>query len=384
MRSLCETFAICIGSLLLVSFQTGFTSDLQTRSSSLAQHIEQEGNYSDLSFSELQSICKIVHVLQSKPKVKRVTIYRSQEVSGTFYRLASSDEVLYCPPKTDKFMLGKGSIKKVYKSLFFTRTQGEVVAAGIGNNSMDCEIKALRSIPFPPHLGLYRCSFTLSNGQRILAIRYYNMSSLRFMRSKGLPLSRRERLFVAKYIIETLMIMHRMKVAHRDLHDGNIVVNRAKDGTISAGLIDFGRAISLSHFVSTKPQGSPYRNPPEILLHSFSSIDQKQADIFALGCCFYRLFFGKMYSGSYMYTPKRAKHMKENERKALYENVKRKYAAEFAKLQETLHQTTGSEAPLSAMEILKKNIFLMIDPEPKKRISLSQMKKMIDAAMRTE
>ena len=370
-------------------FPTGFLDSIQScllknqpsRSFTLARQIQREYPYHDLPFSELESICKIALTLQTKSKEKHVKIYHSYRTPGTFYRLASGNEVLYCPPAIDMFLLRKGSIKKVYKALFFTSSNVEIVAAGIGNKTMDQEIKVLRSLHFPQALRAYRCSFALPQGKRMLALRYYNKGSLRSMRSHRQFLTVRERLFVAKDSIQSLMLMHRMHVVHRDLHDGNVVVHRAEDGTISAGLIDFGRSIFLSHGTSSRPQGSPYRNPPEILLKEYSKIDQKQADVFALGCCFYRLFFGKMYRGSYMYNPRSVKHMKQIERKTLYSYVKKRYETEFSLFNEKNAHSTDPQEPLSPMAIFKKNIFLMIDPEPENRVSLSLIAKMIDAAI---
>ena len=97
-------------------------------------------------------------------------------------------------------------------------------------------------------------------------------------------------------ICEVLMDIHKLKLIHRDLKPGNIMIDKKKDGTPTAYLIDFGTSKIASHTVSqTQTQSGTvaYMAPENFCVNVNSdnegSIDiSAKFDVWSMGCliCF--------------------------------------------------------------------------------------------------
>lgn len=337
----------------------------------VARQLHQKHKYQDQSQDAVCKICSLAEKLLKKSTPKYLEVHTPLNVEGTFYRLPHQNALLYCPPMKEKFMLGEGAFKKVYKGIFFNESGAEVVAIGIGGRSLASEGRCMQSIPFQDHVNMFRCSFALPHGKQMLVSRYYNVGSLRASRKLKIFLPFKEKLIVAQDTVAALITMHEKGIVHRDIHDGNIMLNRKPDGTISAGLIDFGRSLSHSMQCKDKPQGSPHRNPPEVLLKAFSHISQKKADIFAMGCTLYRLFFGKLFPSAQIYDCRIVKSMNLGQRYAMYKKVEEMYREEWRQLEHS-----GKISP--KLKALKENILKMLHPEAEKRIELKKIAKAIE------
>ena len=96
---------------------------------------------------------------------------------------------------------------------------------------------------------------------------------------------------IMKQCLEGLSELHNIKIAHRDLKPGNIMINKDCRPII----IDFGfsEEINKSKFLF-QACGSPGFIAPEIIdSQSRNNIDYLKADIFSLGVIFYSLYTTK-------------------------------------------------------------------------------------------
>ena len=260
--------------------------------------------------SHLGEIERRARQLLDRPEANMLKIVRFDSLNGSFFILPVSHQVLYAPPFSDRYMVGKGVYKKVYKGFLFTKEGKEKVAVGVGTSpTIVYESKLVKEIPFPESVKPFRAAFDLSRGRHVLVLKYYNKGSLRRNCSESNPFSRREKIKIARDVLACLLAMHRGQMAHRDLHDGNILLHECHDGTIKASIIDFGRSCYITKRKCDKPQGTAHRNPPEALITPFCEVDKQRSDLFAFGCFLYRLFLEEHYEIAYLYDCRKVHEM---------------------------------------------------------------------------
>jgi len=199
------------------------------------------------------------------------------------------------------------------------------------------------------------------------------MGSCSALRQKGVQLNVQQKLSIAHDVLLSLIAMHGKSYAHRDLHDGNILVHRFKNGSYSAGLVDFGRTLHMFAKSRKTPQGASRRNPPEVLLIPMKKVSKKASDIYALGCFFFNLFFEREYDGATVFNVHEVPNMSEQEKKKIYALVKEKYAAECELFQTLICSKAGNESGETTIDTFENVIFRMIHPDPDARISLKEV-----------
>jgi serine/threonine protein kinase len=343
-----------------------------------ADSLSHEYASSVFTHSKLNHIYQIAEDLQKKPWNVGLHEYHFKGVLGSFYKISTKQSILYSPPLEDEFMVDKGALKRVYKALFFTPISREVVAACVGPKKAILQEDAIFKIIGALEETPYRCSFPLSNDRYMLVLQYYNLGSLRKLRDANVHFDDKQKLSLAKCLVDALKTLHENNIAHRDIHDGNILIRKMRDGKMKAGLIDFGRSCSLKEKTITVPQGAPYRNPPEILFLSYAAVDKKRSDIYALGCSLYYIFFSKIYTAAFLLDIKTMKLLSSQEKERNFNRIQKEYKSQFKEFQDTVISKSKS---LTSMDILKQTIFQMIQPNPEKRIDLTEVSLRINEAL---
>lgn len=378
MRYLLYTFAFCLSCYFFFDPQFFFVRTIPRGSHELAEHVVHEYKYIDISLQRIQQASAIADMLLEKQEPRAAEEWTFRGVKGIFYRAPSVEGVLYCPLKNASSLLGRGCHKKVYRAIYFTKNQAEVVAACFGDHSIVEEGKALRLVSLGTSSSPFRCFFQITQDKYVLVIRYCNLGGLSSLRKKGVTWTLSEKLLIAQDLVRALLEIHRKGLAHCDLHDGNILLHRTKEGMLHAALIDFGRARSLYSKKKDRPQGARTRNPPEVLSQPFKSINKKQADIFALGCCFFKLFFNQEYTPVRLYDVHEVKKMDNTQRLAHYERVIQEHEAICSRIRSWISVSENG----ACLEPLYEKILLMVHPDPRNRAECEEVIEILDNVMK--
>ena len=190
--------------------------------------------------------------------------------------------------------IGEGSFGKVYKGIY----KGKEIAIkklklDQDANAFDIinEINSVRLCDhnkIPKFYGVWKNSKNYFN----LIFEFVNGETVDKCLNK---LKEEEKFKIILEVCEVLMDIHKLKLIHRDLKPGNIMIDK-KDGVLTAYLIDFGTSKIASHTVSqTQTQSGTvaYMAPENFCVNVNSdnegSIDiSTKFDVWSLGCliCF--------------------------------------------------------------------------------------------------
>lgn len=118
----------------------------------------------------------------------------------------------------------------------------------------------------------------------------------------GEPLSRvwadlsvEQKALLLKHVAEALHAAHKLGLVHRDLKPGNIMVERAEDGSLHPYVVDFGLVRELgaeSLTVDGAAIGTPSFMAPEQAAGETARIDRR-TDVYALGATLYAVLGGQ-------------------------------------------------------------------------------------------
>lgn len=231
---------------------------------------------------------------------------------GITYILAKkariSHDVEYIP-KNDfvfihlpKKILGVGYKKVVSKSILYNIERPEIVAHLQQSGGMDREFKITESLN--GHEGIFEVMAISKNKihgnlKTSLFSKLYKPGSLDRVFNRNIHFSFKEKVAMALNVIKGLEHMHLHGIAHNDLGPKNHLVNiirnsQTGDLDITHVLADFGRSRSYRYLHGYKPQGNTlYKAPEGFLQNTLSGSAYKRCDIFALGCVYFRLFYGR-------------------------------------------------------------------------------------------
>lgn len=201
-----------------------------------------------------------------------------------------------------KQILGVGYKKTVSKSILYSIDAPEIVAHLEQSGDMDREFKITQRLT--GHDGIFEVIAQSQNKikrnlRTALFSKLYKPGSLDRVFTLNIHFSFKEKIEMALNVIKGLEYMHLHGIAHNDLGPKNHLVNIVKNSQtggrdITHVLADFGRSRRYSHLRGYNAQGNTlYKAPEAFLKASLSGSDYKRCDIFALGCVFYRLFYGR-------------------------------------------------------------------------------------------
>jgi serine/threonine protein kinase len=183
---------------------------------------------------------------------------------------------------------------------------------------------------------------------------------------------------VLSQLVEQVAIMHKDGFAHRDIKTKNVLFRREPEDEIKVRLIDFGHAIKMAASATTKKDryhhyGTVRYGSPELLDSSYllpQLVAQRQAeDMYALGCFLYELLFFKQIPWA----------------KEYYQAAKEQHNLEMrvttlAKQRETYQQLVAAYAdPETVFEKLAAVCFCLLDPNPKTRMTITQLSGVISS-----
>jgi len=201
----------------------------------------------------------------------------------------------------EKFLLGEGRKKKVYKTILYDRKHPIIMARGVSECNVLKEMRAMEALHGLP--GLIQAEGLLqhrdpSSKKRLMTIitRIYNGDSLdSFLKNRRLKLTLKEKVKIARDVTQGLVSMHSHRYVHRDLGARNYFVHVTGQGasrTIDAVVADMGRTIPAETAAGLPVQGNKtYLAPEGIFRETMQGTDYYATDIFAVGCVLWNLFF---------------------------------------------------------------------------------------------
>lgn len=116
----------------------------------------------------------------------------------------------------------------------------------------------------------------------------------RTLREVADSLSLREKVHLIEQVAQAMSVAHRLGVIHRDLKPGNILVERAEDGSCFPYVVDFGlaeRTLDAASSGGRRTAGTaPYMAPEQ--LRGAAELDRR-TDVYGLGATLYTLLVGR-------------------------------------------------------------------------------------------
>lgn len=116
----------------------------------------------------------------------------------------------------------------------------------------------------------------------------------RTLREVADGLNLREKVHLIEQVAQAMSVAHRLGVIHRDLKPGNILVERAEDGSCFPYVVDFGlaeRTLDVAASGSRRPAGTaPYMAPEQV--RGAADLDRR-TDVYGLGATLYSLLVGR-------------------------------------------------------------------------------------------
>lgn len=179
--------------------------------------------------------------------------YLSKDITGLAYDLEyDSNTNLYFIHL--KQLIGSGMLKDVYRSVLYGIVHPQVVATAVSRNSAINEseievIKALQHIERVLHLITITESLVGEGMETRLITAYYDGGNLTDEYKKEFSL--KEKISLAKDLLEALKDTHTAGYAHNDVHMGNVLLEKnshplLKDVRYRLVLADWGNAVKLT------------------------------------------------------------------------------------------------------------------------------------------
>lgn len=156
-------------------------------------------------------------------------------------------------------------------------------------------------------------------------------------------------------LLDAIEYMHEKGIAHRDIKPENILL----DGKYCLKLTDFGHSLDLTKTRCTSKVGTSQYFPPE--MHAARDFDAKEADLFAAAIMLFCMISGSM------------PFEKATESDALYKNFVNGSLETFWEFHEAVSSQHSSKQLFT--EELKDLLEKMLNPDPKKRLTLKEIRK---------
>jgi len=323
--------------------------------------------------------------------IKRGKHYLSRE------KLKIPCPVQYDPETGRKYIhldgeIGKGSKKRVSKSILYDRVNPELVARCMQSRrkAVSRERRYTKLAQGPGVVVARGYTTHRSHGKNFYTIfcNLYKPGSLKtFFEEKPLKLTFREKLGICLNIARGLERLHVKNVVHRDLGTGNYLINVDFDWNdrhkpkskrarkIDVVLADLGSAYHIKKVAGERPQGHTIFTGPEgVYRDSMKGKDYLGTDIFAVGSMFYRILYNKTPGWQKVNYIKKAKGSKNVRYHKLFKAVAKgsdKRRSELSK-----KKKTGKE--LSARELFERLILQMCHKRPELRPNAVRVRELLE------
>lgn len=190
--------------------------------------------------------------------------------------------------------LGRGGMAEVYKGYDRQLERPVALKFLIGDGLQRAErllmeARSQAGIDHPHICKVYGVG--ILDGRPFIAMQLIAGRTLREVAS-GLHL--REKVRLIEQVAQAMSVAHRLGVVHRDLTPGNILVERAEDGSSFPYVVDFGlaeRTLEVASSGSSRTAGTaPYMAPEQV--RGAAELDRR-TDVYGLGATLYDLLIGR-------------------------------------------------------------------------------------------
>jgi serine/threonine protein kinase len=274
-------------------------------------------------------------------------------------------------------LIGKGKKKRVSKALLLTPTHAEIVACAVSARPMKRELQITKNLQGASGIfKIYGCTQRQENGHTVTAVfsKLYNRGSLRHVFDAQCTFTIEEKLGMATSIIQGIEELHRRHLVHRDLGSRNYLVDisEAPKGSrrVTLDIADLGRTCPIRKVDGSKISGNKsYTCPEGIFRDRMKGSDYFAADIYAIGCVLYQLYYDKNPEW------RDAKYVKgsgsaDERYRDLVTNIE-KYTGERRTL-------LAQKSEPSLEEKFEYLILTMVDPDPTKRRTAGELRQQFE------
>lgn len=263
--------------------------------------------------------------------------------------------------------LGKGSKKRVYKSILFRPTNPKILARAQQRSTLRDEVRMHSRMEKAQGVVKTLAHTTHKEKKRKYHTIYYKLYKTGSMNKAFFKkrFSLKQISSMIHDILTGLQSFHSRNLAHRDIHARNfllVIPKRARPKKeIDAVIADFGKAVSIKRAKGIPSQGARYYRPPEGINHRhMKGKDYFASDIYAAGCVFYHIFYHKTPSWQAAYLKS---HYSLKKKKELL--IKKLSAANDHRRKQLLHrQARRGLTPRKELELM---ILKMLQVDPQKR-----------------
>jgi serine/threonine protein kinase len=308
-----------------------------------------------------KSDTKLKNILEYDPETKRVFIVLDNK----------------------KSFLGKGRKKIVSKAILYDQREPKLVARLQQLVKVKKEIEISRIMQGSPGIyEIYGFGKKKKTGQTVYAKLYRPGSLSRCFKNK-IRLKLSEKMHIALSLLRGLESLHSKGIVHRDLCTQNCLIDitPGKRGkrVITACIADLGRCDNIQNVSKSNCQGHSTYTPPEGLLVEYLNVgDYMVTDVFALGCIFYQLYYGKMAPWQKVSYKKQTTIAAD----VRYDKLAKKINKATLKRRSSLEkrQSLGKTTPKKAFECL---ILRMLHIDPAVRGTAAQLREELERIKRS-
>ncbi len=335
-----------------------------------------------LTKDQLFKMAKYIEV-KLPQKVKHGKAYLKKEKTGLARTIEFKSNRAFIHLKTHGVQaLGAGVHKRVTISIMYAAHKPEIVANGVGDATVMKEGKVLKKLRGSEGIAkTYAVSSHKSDHKKVYSIisKLYNARTVRHYEYNRSSMNHDEEVYIARDLMKGLESMHAKRMAHRDLHSGNFMVNRQEDPDtkkvkITAALIDFGQVVSFDKAKKLVPRIEVSRHliTPESLIKGKHRVDVRKVEAFAVGCSLYHLFFGSGPEWCEMMREQQVKKMSKRKRKELSNRLITEIYQTIDKRRKELAASNLERKDLAEV------IFKLLDPSAKERSAPHKARKQLD------
>ncbi|MCE5294169.1 MAG: serine/threonine-protein kinase [Chlamydiales bacterium] len=279
--------------------------------------------------------------------------------------------------------LDRGMKKVVSKALCVDGYNTSIVARAEQTQEMNRELAITKEFQGRP--GLFKtlgiCHHQNFDTQyHTIYSKLYQPGSLQKIFQKNYKLTFYETVRIARNIAKGLKTLHAKGVVHRDLGIKNYLINipKGKPGRrkIVACIADFGRAELAKNIIpDARVQGNTtYMAPEGHFYQNLTKDSYAPLDIFALGCVFYRLYYGKK-------APWQDTNYVKKDPRPIKARV-REHKARIKAVTETRRKVLGQMKQRTPKQEFEYIILKMLHTAAKKRLTAAKLYKKIDDVYR--
>ena len=272
-----------------------------------AQNLEALGD--KLGLNRKESVELGIYIETSLPKkIEDENYYLSSERSGlprAIEVIAKNDMVFIHLDNININIIGQGYQKIVTKSIRYDVEHPEIVACCSSSTKIAKEVKFLKKLQGNPGIMktyAFSSHFDEQTAQKVRTIlcKLYRPGSLhKVLNRKSYNFTVKEKMTIARDILQGLKSIHANGIIHKDLGARNYYIDVANpaskdDRQITAVIADFGKSIPIERAMDRDVQANAsYVAPEGLNPKELAPTDYYLSDIYATGCVLYQLFYEK-------------------------------------------------------------------------------------------